>query len=308
MPGRPLPPTPNSGSGSLSGPGKGAGHARRIGMDAACERLLTLGKPYGLISSTDADTIVAPDWLSTQLLPAKCGARAIGGRIELAEGENLPENLSRWRQDQGTNRYQNLLAEHDEISSNILEHWQFSGASLSLTAEVYKEIGGLEPLAALEDEYLERVLRQRGVQIERPLSVKVRTSARQDGRADRGLARDLALASWFHRNTYQSSDFDVERLVEVKDKTVSLLLTGESFPPGTMAEVNRLQKSGFVGRGFGSRPGTGGRREYKSGGPFHPPDRRFNATVRPRTGLRRCFVARGFLGPRRTHHGAGRGL
>ncbi len=230
----------------LGGPGKGAGHARRIGMDAACERLLMLGKPYGLISSTDADTVVAQDWLSTQLLHAKRGARAIGGRIELAEEENLPENLSRWRQDQGTSRYQNLLAEHNEISSNILEHWQFSGASLSLTAEVYREIGGLEPLAALEDEYLERVLRQRGVQIERPLSVRVRTSARQNGRADRGLARDLALASWFHHNTYRFSDFDVENLVEIKDQTVSLFLTGESFPPGTMTEVNRLQKSGLL--------------------------------------------------------------
>ncbi|HWF24445.1 MAG TPA: glycosyltransferase family A protein, partial [Solirubrobacteraceae bacterium] len=65
----------------------GAGHARRLGMDFACERLLAGGRPDGLIASTDADSRVATDWLATQLVLAGEGARAIGGRIELDPGE-----------------------------------------------------------------------------------------------------------------------------------------------------------------------------------------------------------------------------
>jgi hypothetical protein len=59
-------------------------------------------------------------------------------------------------------------------------------------AETYKEIGGLEPRIALEDEHLEHVLRQRDVPIERLNSVRVTTSVRLKGRAKQGLAHDLA--------------------------------------------------------------------------------------------------------------------
>ncbi len=231
----------------LEGPGEGAGHARRVGMDTACQRLLNLDKTSALIASTDADTIVAPNWLSTQLEHAIRGARAIGGRIELADDKSLHEDVTHWRDTRGTTRYQDLLAEHGDGSTNLMEHWQFSGASLSLTAEVYTEIGGLEPLAALEDEYLERVLRQRGIPIERPLAVKVRTSARQNGRADRGLAQDLTLASWFHGNTYRSSDFDVERLLEVKQQlSISLILATEEYSSKALHELVQLQDSGLL--------------------------------------------------------------
>ncbi|MCA1716279.1 MAG: glycosyltransferase family 2 protein [Actinobacteria bacterium] len=51
----------------LEGPGRGSGHARRVGMEEAYARLLSLERPTGLIASTDADTVVAPDWLAAQL-------------------------------------------------------------------------------------------------------------------------------------------------------------------------------------------------------------------------------------------------
>ena len=177
----------------LYGPGEGSGHARRVGMEAACERLLGLGRPRGLISSTDADTVVAPGWLAAQLEAASRGARAIGGRIELADDESLSEEILSWHAERGRLRHQKLLSDPD--NSGKTEHWQFSGASLALTAAVYREIGGLEPRASLEDEHLEQVLRRQNIPIERLLSVRVTTSARLSGRAKRGLAHDLALAS-----------------------------------------------------------------------------------------------------------------
>src|SRR5829696_9471805 len=132
----------------LDGPGQGSGPARRVGMDAACDRLLQVGRPEGLIACTDADTVVAPDWLAAQLRAASQGARAIGGRIELADDGSLPESVWRRHVEQGRLRHERLLSEPGLAGQT--QHWQYSGASLALKAEVYREIGGLEPLTALE--------------------------------------------------------------------------------------------------------------------------------------------------------------
>ncbi|MEJ7814140.1 MAG: glycosyltransferase [Rubrobacter sp.] len=174
----------------LDGPGEGSGPARRVGMDTACARLLQVGRPEGLIACTDADTVVAPDWLATQLRAVSQGAKAIGGRIELADDGSLPESVWRRHAEQGRLRHERLLSDPDPKGET--QHWQFSGASLTLTAAVYREIGGLEPLPALEDEGLERVLLEHRIPIERLLSVRVTTSPRLVGRASRGLSSDLA--------------------------------------------------------------------------------------------------------------------
>ena len=187
----------------LEGPGLGSGHARRAGMDAACERLTGLGRPQGLIASTDADTVVAHDWLSAQLDAIDRGARAIGGRIELGPG-SLPQAVVCWHSERGRSRHQKLLAEEGRLGA--AEHWQFSGASLALTAETYARVGGLEPRATLEDEGLEQILRKERIPIERLLSVRATTSSRLEGRASQGLAYDLAAAAAIldHNNGQQS--------------------------------------------------------------------------------------------------------
>ena len=46
--------------------------------------------PDGLIASSDADTVVAPDWLARQLDAVAAGADAVGGWIELDEAELHP--------------------------------------------------------------------------------------------------------------------------------------------------------------------------------------------------------------------------
>jgi hypothetical protein len=98
--------------------------------------------------------------------------------------------LLEWHLALGYSRHRTLLSEPEPAGRT--EHWQFSGASMALTAEVYRKIGGLEPRDALEDEQLEHTLQRHGVPIERLLSVRVATSARLVGRANQGLARDLA--------------------------------------------------------------------------------------------------------------------
>ncbi|MGI8716030.1 MAG: glycosyltransferase, partial [Solirubrobacteraceae bacterium] len=71
----------------LKGTGSGAGAARRLGMDAACARLLDAGRPQGLIACTDADSRPEPDWLERQLEHVAAGAGAVAGLIEFDDAD-----------------------------------------------------------------------------------------------------------------------------------------------------------------------------------------------------------------------------
>ncbi len=63
------------------------GHARRLLKDDACHRLLRLGRPRGVIASTDGDSRVAPTWLAATLAEIAHGADAVGGRIVISDDE-----------------------------------------------------------------------------------------------------------------------------------------------------------------------------------------------------------------------------
>jgi Nodulation protein S (NodS) len=98
----------------LEGPGEGSGSARRVGMDAACACLLQVGRPKGIIACTDADTVVAPDWLAAQLRGVSEGARAIGGRIELADDGSLSEHVRCRHAEAGRRRHEHLREEREQ--------------------------------------------------------------------------------------------------------------------------------------------------------------------------------------------------
>lgn len=222
----------------LHSPKRGAGATRRWGMDTACRRLLEVGRPSGLIASTDADSIVAPDWMKAQLDAIELGARALGGRIELSqEGlAQLPPAAVAWRERQHRSRHLRMLAGLEAEERVAIEHPQFSGASMGVTAEVYREVGGLDPKGALEDEAFERTLARHGIPIVRSLDIRVTTSARTNGRALRGLARDLGLASWVERRTYEAADYSPKDLLERKRDSVSVILPARNVA-STLGDV-----------------------------------------------------------------------
>src|SRR5215203_6409107 len=116
------------------------------------------------------------------------GSKGHRRALELADDGSLPEHVRRRHAEEGRLRHEHLLSD----PAGEAQHWQFSGASMTLTAAVYTQVGGLEPLTALEDELLEMVLRHHDVPIHRLLSVRVTTSPRLVGRASRGLSYDLA--------------------------------------------------------------------------------------------------------------------
>lgn len=148
-------------------------------MDLACRRLMETD-PLGLIACTDADSAVAPDWLAAQLALVGHGADAIGGRIELDPDDvaSLPAAALLRREQRAGVRLTAVRAEDPEA-----QHHFFSGASLGVTARAYAAVGGIDPVAALEDEGFGRRLVAGGWRIVRSDAVVVGTSGRTRGRA-----------------------------------------------------------------------------------------------------------------------------
>jgi glycosyltransferase involved in cell wall biosynthesis len=199
-------------------PAPGVGAVRRHGMDLAA----TLLPADGLIACTDADTEVAPDWLAAQLALVAAGADAVGGHIDLdpRDAAALPGAALTRRSDRARVRLAAVRAVDPDA-----DHHFFSGASLGVTVRAYLAAGGLDPLAALEDEALARRLTASGHRIVRSATVRVRTSARTRGRAPRGLARDLALGDWLARRRHDGRAFTAPGLLAAKgDTTISVVV------------------------------------------------------------------------------------
>jgi glucosyl-3-phosphoglycerate synthase len=192
----------------LHGPGAGSGPARKLGMDAAAERLRSRGRPHGLIATTDADTEPAPDWLERQLEHLQRGAAVIAGAIELAtDAAELPAAvLDRRRRDARAR-----MAEIAAVDPDAAHH-HFAGASLGVNAEVYRRVGGIGATPALEDEAFAGALARHKIPILRPADVRVRTAVRTDGRAARGLSVDLAVSTWLTRRSYAAAEFELDEL------------------------------------------------------------------------------------------------
>ena len=235
----------------------GVGHARRVGMDAACRRLLDAGVPDGLIATTDADSRVAPNWLAVQLELVAAGARAIGGRIELdsREAALLSPVVLTSRHAQARARLASIRGGNARRGDHSVpcEHHQFSGASLAVTARTYlRDRRGLPDVpAALEDEALQRLLEEREIPITRSERVRVMTSARTQGRASRGLAHDLGHADWRARRTFRAGDFDATQLTRLKRGPITAILPAREVADTIGAIVDRihpLRKVGLIDR------------------------------------------------------------
>jgi glucosyl-3-phosphoglycerate synthase len=87
------------------------------------------------------------------------------------------------------------------------------------------------------------------VPIHRSRDVRVRTSARTDGRAPRGLARDLAHSDWRARRSYSAEQFPLQRLLDAKRSSVALVLPAREVAStlGPVADqAARLRDAGLL--------------------------------------------------------------
>jgi glycosyltransferase involved in cell wall biosynthesis len=147
--------------------------ARNVGLARAhgAERALALGARW--LAFTDADSIVADDWLARQL---DCCADAVCGVIGVRDWSphivEVREHFGRTYTDADGHRH-------------------IHGANMGVSAKAYVEAGGFPPLATSEDVALVDALTRTGARIEWSAAPRVVTSARTDFRAQKGFGATL---------------------------------------------------------------------------------------------------------------------
>ena len=169
------------------------GKARQMAMDEAYRRLLSLGLKDRIIASTDGDTIVAKDWISSLILEFDKGVDAVGGRITTCREteQSVSKEMSLYYLRSLAHAFLAVQLECliDPQSHDCWpRHSQYFGANMALTARAYGQIGGLPLVKDGEDVALYKALRRIDAKIRHSPKVRVITSARQVGRATGGLA------------------------------------------------------------------------------------------------------------------------
>ena len=173
------------------------GRVRQLLMDEAYRRLLYWGRKRGVIASTDGDTQVSSTWITANLEEIAGGADAIGGRILTTRAGRAaldPYTRACFLREVG---YRYLIAELEtyldpDPHDRFPRHYQHYGASLAVTAEMYKQAGGLPAVRTPEDVAFYRALLRVNARFRHSPLVRVVTSARQTGRTTIGLSNQLS--------------------------------------------------------------------------------------------------------------------
>ena len=166
-----------------------AGAARRMGMEYAAS-LLGSG---GVLLTTDADGMVAPDWIAANLWHLRDGVDAVAGRAVLspADAALIPPALH-WA-DAEECAYATVL---DEIAVLLdpqpwdrpPRHVEHSGASIAVGLAAYRRAGGMPASALAEDRHFFEALRRVDARIRHAPEIVVTVSGRTVGRAEGGMA------------------------------------------------------------------------------------------------------------------------
>lgn len=149
------------------------GAARALGVEAAAEWAEDRGGLW--IASTDADSVVPPHWLLTQVHLAAHGRDLVVGTVSPRPLDLSPEVLAAWH------------ARHT-LSDG---HEHVHGANLGFSLEAYHHVGGFAPLPVHEDVELVEAMRRASLDWVATGAIDVSTSGRRTARAPLGFASYL---------------------------------------------------------------------------------------------------------------------
>ncbi len=155
------------------------GAARAAGLDWVLAQDATRNDRLWL-ATTDADSSVAPGWLSAQLEAARGGADAYLGTVALSPHAHI--SFAGW------------IARYHAAFEAPDRHGHVHGASMGMRAETYVRTGGFRALVRSEDVDLVTRLIAAGDRIVWDSGCPVLTSSRLTARAPAGVARDLAMS------------------------------------------------------------------------------------------------------------------
>lgn len=166
-----------------------AGHARGLAMAAAAWH----AGPSGVLLTTDADSIVPQDWVGSNRDALHQGADIVCGRaiIDPVEAVMIPEHL---HADDALERH--LVGLLDEMAWMLdpephdppPRHTEASGASLAVTIQAFRRVGGTPAIASGEDRALVRALWMMDAKVRHDAAISVIVSGRIEGRAPGGMA------------------------------------------------------------------------------------------------------------------------
>jgi glycosyltransferase involved in cell wall biosynthesis len=148
--------------------------ACNVGVARAAGAAALLARGARWLAFTDADSRVAPDWLSAQLAlqaDAVCG----------------PVSVDDWSAHSPQARDAFYLSYLDSDG-----HRHVHGANLGMSAQAYQRAGGFPPLACSEDVALVELLAATGARIAWSAAPRVITSGRRDARVRGGFGDTLA--------------------------------------------------------------------------------------------------------------------
>jgi hypothetical protein len=155
----------------------GAGRARAAGVRRLLE-LWPMDHERLWLASSDADTVVPPDWLTHQIGLARLGVVAIAGIVAVDSFADHPPHVPvRWAE---------LYDGPGTVS-----HPHVHGANLGVRADAYLALGGWEAVDRGEDLRLWRALEAAAFELASPRSLVVTTSGRSRSRVSGGFADSL---------------------------------------------------------------------------------------------------------------------
>lgn len=151
--------------------------ARNVGAARASGARHALEAGARWLAFTDADSVVAPGWLASQLA---LGADLVCGTIVVDDWSEHPPPVK---------------ARHLRDYVDACGHRHIHGANLGIDREAYLALGGFSPRTSDEDVALVEAAQARGLLIAWSALPRVTTSARRIGRAPLGFAATLREAS-----------------------------------------------------------------------------------------------------------------
>jgi glycosyltransferase involved in cell wall biosynthesis len=152
---------------------RNVGAARAHGAEA----LLARGARW--LAFTDADSVVAADWLVQQL---QLETDVVCGTIQVDEWSDHAQHAA--------SLHRHFLRTYNDADG----HRHIHGANLGISANAYRQVGGFLPLATSEDVALVEALQHAGARIAWSAAPRVVTSARRCARAPAGFAAALCQA------------------------------------------------------------------------------------------------------------------
>lgn len=150
-------------------------HGRASSARQAGVRAVASLPGSAILLSTDADSVVGPDWVRRHLDHHDRGAVAVAGVVDLLH-DGDPDLRRRWAEDYGSTL-------HPDGS-----HPHVHAANLSVRLDRLRAVGGFGSAARAEDIDLWRRMRAAGEAPVHDSSIVVRTSARLTGRVEHGFA------------------------------------------------------------------------------------------------------------------------